>query len=77
MGKTIFTIIVLFSICGFSQNRSDRAERELKTLEKLHKEVESNKLSEFEAKKNVLNFYYDMKSEVRENYKYLSEKGKT
>ena len=61
----------LFSQLFFCQTPAQM--RDLLIMEKLAKEVENDKKNEFEAKKVVLNFYFETKNQARESYKYLSE----
>lgn len=70
------TILILFLILTgniYAQDRTERAYRELESLEKLTKAVENGKIQEFEAKKSILNFFYDTKAEVRKQSSDLSE----
>lgn len=71
MKKILFILVSLFSQVSFCQTPAQM--RDLMIMEKLAKDVENDKKNEFEAKKIVLNFYFETKNRARESYKYLSE----
>ena len=68
--KLIFLVLLVFQI---SYSQTPHQMRDLEIMEKLSKEVENDKKTEFEAKKIVLNFYYDTKNLVRERYQSLTD----
>lgn len=71
--KKIFTILSLLLFLNlFAQKRNSESE----TLRELYELMKKNNRTEFEAKKTVLNFYYNTKNEVRPKLTLLSESEK-
>jgi hypothetical protein len=71
--KIVLILFLIITGTNYSQNRNERAKRELESLEKLAKAVEKGKIEEFEAKKSILNFFYDTKADVRKQASDLSD----
>lgn len=65
-------MIIIFTGSIFSQTTQDPAEKELEALERLAKFVEEGRASEAEAKKTILNVFYDTKADVRKQYSKLT-----
>ena len=79
--KTLALIIFLFISSGvlFSQNKIVHTQQEMENVlftenknELTQQEIEKSGVSELDAKKAVLNFFYDTKAEIRDSSRDLS-----
>jgi len=71
--KLILLAFLIITGTNYSQNRNERGKQKLESLEKLTKAIEKGKIEEFEAKKSILTFFYDTKSDVRKQASDLSD----
>lgn len=72
---SLLTIFLTVSLNLFSQNRQ-ATNNDLYIIKELASQIEKEQLSDMQAQKTVLNYYLDIKKEIRPYYSELSEEEK-